>query len=73
MSLTEAQMTRLDETPTIRNFPAVMSFTPIRAGEVRSRPARIPPPQDDLYVKARREARRRQLEHFARLVERDEL
>ena len=50
MSLTQAQMDAIDEAPTIRGFPAVMSFTPIRA-EVRKRSR---PPRWAIQAAARR-------------------
>ena len=64
MSLTQADMDRLDEAPTIRSFPAVMSITPVKA-EARTR-SRLP----GWAIQAA--ARRRRLERMAFELEREE-
>jgi hypothetical protein len=67
MSLTQEEMDWLDEQPTIRNFPAVLSFTETRApSERRSRVAKRP------AWRIAADARQRLLELLAYLIEKDD-
>ena len=67
MTLTQAQMDWLDEQPTRRRGGRILSFTDPRDTRRRAVTA------DDLYAEARRAVRRRQLAHYARMIEAEEL